>query len=150
MLGSGLRVAGGVVRFPAHRGEACDAWATRRFLTVRAGQVEGRLGYGGAMATSVWAGDSKHTASGCLCSDGQIQQIAQGSADSIADWIRSTASERGIHPHRGAVDIFADAVSRLSDAAVDLDAVEETLIALRGAGVITSFQRGLLQVGYLR
>jgi hypothetical protein len=102
------------------------------------------------MATSVWAGDSKHTSAGCVCSDGQIQQIANGSSASIAEWVRSTASERGIHPHRGPVDTFADAVSRLSDAEVDLDAVEETLIALRGAGVITSFQRGLLQVGYLR
>ncbi len=102
------------------------------------------------MATGVWAGDSKQTSAVCVCSDGQIQQIAKGSADSIADWVRSMASERGIYPQRGPVDTFADSVSRLSDAEVDLDAVEEALIALRGAGVITSFQRGLLQVGYLR
>jgi hypothetical protein len=33
---------------------------------------------------------------------------------------------------------------------VDLDPVEELLLALGRAGVITSFQRGLLQVHYLR
>jgi hypothetical protein len=45
---------------------------------------------------------------------------------------------------------FVKAVSRLSDGVVDLDPVEELLVALGRAGVLTSFQRGLLQVHYLR
>jgi hypothetical protein len=47
-------------------------------------------------------------------------------------------------------DEFVKAVSRLSDGVVDLDPVEELLVALGIAGVISSFQRGLLQVHYLR
>jgi hypothetical protein len=45
---------------------------------------------------------------------------------------------------------FVKAASRLSDGAVDLDPVEQLLVALGRAGVISSFQRGLLQVHYLR
>jgi hypothetical protein len=47
-------------------------------------------------------------------------------------------------------DKFVKAVSRLSDGVVELDPVEELLVALGRAGVITSFQRGLLQIHYLR
>jgi hypothetical protein len=47
-------------------------------------------------------------------------------------------------------DKFVRGVSRLSDGVVDLDPVEELLVALGRAGVITSFQRGLFQVQYLR
>jgi hypothetical protein len=42
------------------------------------------------------------------------------------------------------------AVSRLSDGVVDLDHVEELLVELGRAGVFSSYQRGLLQVHYLR
>jgi hypothetical protein len=45
---------------------------------------------------------------------------------------------------------FARAVSRLSDSEVDLDPVEELLVAMSRSGIITPFQRGLLQVHYLR
>jgi hypothetical protein len=41
-------------------------------------------------------------------------------------------------------------VSRLSDGVVDLDPVEESLVELDRAGVINGYQRGLLQVQYLR
>jgi len=47
-------------------------------------------------------------------------------------------------------DKFVKAVSRLSGGVVDLDPVEELLVALGRAGVITSYQRDLLQVHYLR
>jgi hypothetical protein len=46
--------------------------------------------------------------------------------------------------------VFAKAVSRLSDGVVELDPVEETLVALSRAGVISGYQRGLLHVRYLR
>jgi hypothetical protein len=45
---------------------------------------------------------------------------------------------------------FAKAVSRLSDAEANLDQIEELLVALRRSHIITPFQRGLLQINYLR
>jgi len=45
---------------------------------------------------------------------------------------------------------FVKALSRLSDGVVELDPVEELLVALGRAGILTSYQRGLLQVHYLR
>lgn len=83
-------------------------------------------------------------------SDQQIRRIADGRSTAIAEWARSTASQRGITVRRMPNDRFVKAVSRLSDGVVDLDPVEELLVALSRAGVITSFQRGLLQVHYLR
>jgi hypothetical protein len=81
-------------------------------------------------------------------SDHQIRQVANG--NSISRWAEATARERGISVRRMPNDKFVKAVSRLSDGVVDLDPVEELLVALGRAGVITSFQRGLLQVHYLR
>ena len=83
-------------------------------------------------------------------SDQQIRHIADGPSAAIAEWARSTARQRGITVRRMPNDRFVKAVSRLSDGVVDLDPVEELLVALGRAGVITSFQRGLLQVHYLR
>jgi hypothetical protein len=83
-------------------------------------------------------------------SDHQIRQVANGSSQAIALWAESTAQQRGISVRRMPNDKFVKAVSRLSDGVVDLDPVEELLVALGRAGVITSFQRGLLQVHYLR
>jgi hypothetical protein len=82
--------------------------------------------------------------------DWQIQQIADGTSLSIGEWVRTTAKEKGITIPQSQIRRFAKAVSRLSDAEVDLDEVEELLIALRRAQVITPSQRGLLQVHYLR
>ena len=83
-------------------------------------------------------------------SDQQIRQIASGRSRVIAEWARSTAQQRGISVRRMPNHEFVKAVSRLSDGVVDLDPVEELLVALGRAGVITSYQRGLLQVHYLR
>jgi hypothetical protein len=83
-------------------------------------------------------------------SDQQIRQIASGRSGVIAEWARSTARQRGISVRRMPNHQFVKAVSRLSDGVVDLDPVEELLVALGRAGVLTSFQRGLLQVHYLR
>jgi hypothetical protein len=83
-------------------------------------------------------------------SDHQIRQIADSDSRTIAQWTLSTAQERGICIRRRPNDEFVKAVSRLSDGVVNLDPVEELLIALGIAGVISSFQRGLLQVHYLR
>ncbi len=83
-------------------------------------------------------------------SDQQIRQIANSDAMTIAQWTLLTAQERGICIRRRPNDEFVKAVSRLSDGVVNLDPVEELLVALGIAGVISSFQRGLLQVHYLR
>jgi hypothetical protein len=83
-------------------------------------------------------------------SDQEIYNIANRSSHDIADWTRSTARQRGISVRRLPNDKFVKAVSRLSDGVVDLDPVEELLVALGRAGVITSFQRGILQIHYLR
>ncbi len=83
-------------------------------------------------------------------SDRQIRQVANGNSEAIARWAEATAKERGISVRRMPNDKFVKAVSRLSNGVVDLDPVEELLVALGRAGVITSFQRGLLQLQYLR
>jgi hypothetical protein len=85
-----------------------------------------------------------------LFSDQQIRQVANNDAASIAQWILTLAKERGIRVRPRPNEQFIKAVSRLSDGVVDLDPVEELLVALGRAGVISSFQRGLLQVHYLR
>jgi hypothetical protein len=82
--------------------------------------------------------------------DQEIRTIADGQSSAIAEWTRSTASACGISPGNRPNDGFVRAISRLSDGAVDLDPVEELLVELGRAGVITPFQRGLLQVHYLR
>jgi hypothetical protein len=83
-------------------------------------------------------------------SDQEIREIANRSCDGIADWAKSIAHQRGISVRRLRNDSFVKSVSRLSDGVVDLDPVEELLVALGRAGVITSSQRGILQIHYLR
>ena len=83
-------------------------------------------------------------------SDEQIQEVARRDRQGIAEWAQSTAAQRGVMVRRLPNDEFVKAVSRLSDGVVDLDPVEELLVALGRAGVISSYQSGLLQVQYLR
>jgi hypothetical protein len=83
-------------------------------------------------------------------SDEHIRQVASNDASSIAQWTFTLAKERCIRVRPRPNDQFIKAVSRLSDGVVDLDPVEELLVALGRAGVISAFQRGLLQVNYLR
>ena len=83
-------------------------------------------------------------------SDQQIRQVATRSRRDIAEWAQSTARERGVSVRRLPNDKFVKAASLLSDGVVDLDPIEELLVALGRAGVISSFQRGLLQIHYLR
>jgi hypothetical protein len=86
----------------------------------------------------------------CAFSDDDIRKVASGSSLSIAKWIHAVARQHGVLVQHEPLIGFARSVSRLSDAEIDLDEVEELLIALRRAHVITDFQRGLLQVHYLR
>jgi hypothetical protein len=100
------------------------------------------------MSAATGAMVSKRSSKTPQFSDQQIRYIADGRSTRIAEWVQSTARQRGIcrmHNYR-----FVKAVSRLSDGVVDLDPVEELLVALGKAGVISSYQRGLLQVHYLR
>lgn len=95
-------------------------------------------------------GFSKRSTKAPLFSDQQIRLVASRSSTDIARWVETTAQQRGISVRRLPNRKFVKAVSRLSDGVVDLDTVEELLVALGRAGVITSLQRGLLQVQYLR
>ena len=83
-------------------------------------------------------------------SDYEIRQVAKEDAVSIARWASAVAKERDIRVRPRPNEQFIKAVSRLSDGVVDLDPVEELLVALGRAGVISAFQRGLLQIHYLR
>jgi hypothetical protein len=83
-------------------------------------------------------------------SDQEIRQVVDRDSASIARWTHTVANERGIRVRPRPSDRFVKAVSRLSDGVVDLDHVEELLVELGRAGVISSYQRGLLQVHYLR
>jgi hypothetical protein len=92
----------------------------------------------------------KRTPKTSFFSDQQIRQVANKDSASIARWTCTVAQERGVRVRPRPSDKFVKAVSRLSDGVVDLDHVEELLVALGRAGVISSYQRGLLQVQYLR
>jgi hypothetical protein len=68
----------------------------------------------------------------------------------IPEWVYSTSQQHGVVLRQHPTDAFARAVCRLLDGVVDLDPVEEMLVAMSQADVINGFQRGLLQVHYLR
>lgn len=93
---------------------------------------------------------TKYSSKPAAFSDDQIQQVTHRDRNGIATWIRSTAEQRGVSVRRLPNDKFVRAVSRLSDGVDNLDQVEKLLVALGRAGVISSYQRGLLQVHYLR
>jgi hypothetical protein len=65
-------------------------------------------------------------------------------------WIREAARRHGVRFREAPVDTFAAAVSRLSDAAVQLDQTEQLLLALARAGVVSDTQRFALHAAYLR
>lgn len=100
------------------------------------------------LATSPMA--NRHPSKTSRFSDQQIEQVAHRDRNAIAEWARATAEQRGVSVRRLPNDKFVRAVSLLSDGVVDLDPVEELLVALGRAGVISSYQRGILQVHYLR
>ena len=102
------------------------------------------------MGATITVPSSDHSRKTAKFSDLEIEQVAKGTPVGIASWVLSTAEELGISLRRRPVESFARAVSRLSDAEVDLYVVEELLVALSRSQVITPFQRGLLQVHYLR
>lgn len=81
--------------------------------------------------------------------DTDVDRVIGSGAD-IAAWIRSTARRHGVTFTTGPADAFADAVSRLSDAGVLLDSVEQELLAVERAGIVTGRQGVLLHAAYLR
>jgi len=102
------------------------------------------------METSAFVEKTRNVSARTRFSDAQILSVTEGGKDAIADWVSWEASQQGIALRKRPMDVFAKAVSRLSDGVVELDPVEETLVALSRAGVISAYQRGLLQVRYLR
>lgn len=67
-----------------------------------------------------------------------------------ASWIRDAARRHAVTVTETPVDTFAAAVSRLSDAGVQLDQTEQLLLALARARVVTDPQRFALHAAYLR
>ena len=105
---------------------------------------------GSFMSDTVSLTATKRALQSPIFSDDQIRRLANLDSGNIASWAHQVAQERGIRLRPRPNDNFVKAVSRLSDGVVDLDPVEELLVALGRAGVISSYQRGLLQVQYLR
>lgn len=69
---------------------------------------------------------------------------------SVADTIRALAARHGVTYEPTEMDAFAADASRLSDAEVVPDAVEDLLQALTRADIITHGQRFALHAAYLR
>jgi len=67
-----------------------------------------------------------------------------------ATWIHDAARRYGVTFAEAPVDTFANAVSRLSDADVQLDETEQLLLALARAGVVSGTQSFALHAAYLR
>jgi hypothetical protein len=82
-------------------------------------------------------------------SDLEIDRVVHGHAP-VAEWIDTTAMLHGVSCAPEPIDDFADAVSRLSDAAVHLDEPERQLLALFRAGLISDDHRFALHAAYLR
>ena len=78
-----------------------------------------------------------------------LEHAIQG-AGGVAAWTLAMAKHHGIVEQADPVDTFADALSRLSDAEVDLDPTERLLLAIERAGVIDGRQGVLLHAAYLR
>ncbi len=68
----------------------------------------------------------------------------------VAAFVQRLAHERGVSYMRDEIDDFAEAVSRLSDAEVDLDEIQWLLMALDREAIVTSQQAILLHAIYLR
>lgn len=75
---------------------------------------------------------------------------AMAGTTKASSWIRDTARRHGVTFTQAPVDTFATAVSRLSDAGVQLDEIEQLLLALARAGVVNDTQRFALHAAYLR
>ncbi len=68
----------------------------------------------------------------------------------ITAWIRATAQQAGVTAAVQRIDVFANAISRLSDAGVQLDGIEQLLLALDRAGIVTGRDAVRLHAAYLR
>ncbi len=81
--------------------------------------------------------------------DTDINHVIRGDVD-VAAWVRETAAHHGVVLAEASVDVFANAVSRLSDAEVRLDPIEQLLLALERAEIVVGRQGVLLHAAYLR
>jgi hypothetical protein len=71
-------------------------------------------------------------------------------AGGVAAWARATAERHSIVAQTEPLDTYADAISRLSDAEMDLDTIERLLLAIERAGIVDRRQGVLLHAAYLR
>jgi hypothetical protein len=71
-------------------------------------------------------------------------------AGGVTAWARATAEHHGLVAQTEPVDTFADAISRLSDAEVDLDPIERLLLVIERAATVDGRRGVLLHVAYPR
>jgi hypothetical protein len=81
-------------------------------------------------------------------SDEKIRTIAHSGR--ISAWVQANTRKRGIYLLNTRYNKLASAISRLSDSEAELDSIEQLLVAMSKAKVITTSQLGVLQVNYLR
>jgi hypothetical protein len=72
------------------------------------------------------------------------------SGGNIATFVNELAARYGVTFIANDLDIFAAAVSRLSDAEVQPDATEDLLIVLQRAGIISSSEGMVLHHAHIR
>jgi hypothetical protein len=68
----------------------------------------------------------------------------------VRDYILALASKHGVSYVRTPTDRLAETITRLADDEVELDAIEQLLIALERAGIVASADVVPLHVNYLR
>jgi hypothetical protein len=78
-----------------------------------------------------------------------LEHAIHGTGD-VAAWARARAECHSIVAQTEPLDTIADAISRLSDAEMDLDPIERLPLAIERAGIVDGHQGVLLHAAYLR
>ncbi|WP_367346038.1 hypothetical protein [Stenotrophomonas bentonitica] len=68
----------------------------------------------------------------------------------VAEFIRNLADQHDIRPSVTAADQWAATITRLSDDEVTSGPVQDTLVALKRAGLISGYEMAALLVNFLR
>lgn len=68
----------------------------------------------------------------------------------LRDYILSLATDHGVAYVKTPTDRLADTITRLADDEIELDEIEQLLIALERAGIVASVNVVPLHINYLR
>jgi len=79
-----------------------------------------------------------------------LAEAARHGGIAVAAFVRNLARTHGVTYQATALDTLAAAISRLANAEVHPDEIEDLLIALSRAAIITEQQRFDLHAAYLR